>query len=275
MTTFAEYIKRIEITSLWSGRKHIVWNLRKDINVLSGHNGAGKSTILNRLIQHLREVPPTGELQAGAQPGVKIEFSPSEATGIRYDVIRSFDRKILNNKPSGSLNDTRIVTELDWQLYLVQRRYLDYQVNIGNRMIEMLTSGDQDVRQKAAEVAVLKARFLDIVDELFAETGKHIDRQSNELMFVQYDESLPSYLLSSGEKQMLLILLTALTEDSKPYVLFMDEPEVSLHFEWQKRLISLVRELNPYAQIVLSTHSPAVIMDGWEDAVTEVGDITV
>lgn len=116
MTTFAEYIKRIEITSLWSGRKHIVWNLRKDINVLSGHNGAGKSTILNRLIQHLREVPPTGELQAGAQPGVKIEFSPSEATGIRYDVIRSFDRKILNNKPSGSLNDTRIVTELDWQL---------------------------------------------------------------------------------------------------------------------------------------------------------------
>lgn len=275
MTTFAEYIKRIEITSLWSGRKHIVWNLRKDINVLSGHNGAGKSTILNRLIQHLREVPPTGELQAGAQPGVKIEFSPSEATGIRYDVIRSFDRKILNNKPSGSLNDARIVTELDWQLYLVQRRYLDYQVNIGNRMIEMLTSGDPDVRQKAAEVAALKARFLDIVDELFAETGKHIDRQSNELMFVQYDESLPSYLLSSGEKQMLLILLTALTEDSKPYVLFMDEPEVSLHFEWQKRLINLVRELNPYAQIVLSTHSPAVIMDGWEDAVTEVGDITV
>ena len=53
------------------------------------------------------------------------------------------------------------------------------------------------------------------------------------------------------------------------------EPEASLHFEWQKHLIGLVRELNPNAQIVLTTHSPALIMDGWEDAVTEVGDITV
>lgn len=42
-----------------------------------------------------------------------------------------------------------------------------------------------------------------------------------------------------------------------------------------KHLIGLVRELNPNAQIVLTTHSPALIMDGWEDAVTEVGDITV
>ena len=40
------------------------------------------------------------------------------------------------------------------------------------------------------------------------------------------------YQLSSGEKQMLIILLTVLVEDDQPYVLFMDEPEVSLHIEW-------------------------------------------
>lgn len=74
---------------------------------------------------------------------------------------------------------------------------------------------------------------------------------------------------------MLLILLTVLTEDRQPYVLFMDEPEASLHFEWQRRLISLVRELNSNAQVILTTHSPALIIDGWEDAETEVGDITV
>ena len=74
---------------------------------------------------------------------------------------------------------------------------------------------------------------------------------------------------------MLLILLTVLTEDRQPYVLFMDEPEASLHFEWQKRLIGIVHELNPNAQIILTTHSPALIMDGWEDSVTEVSDITV
>ena len=74
---------------------------------------------------------------------------------------------------------------------------------------------------------------------------------------------------------MLAILLTVLVEDGQPHVLFMDEPEVSLHIEWQKRLIDLVLELNPNVQIILTTHSPAVIMSGWMDKVTEVNDIEV
>lgn len=274
MTKIAHSISRIEISSLWSGHKHIVWDLRPDVNVLSGRNGAGKSTILNKLIQHLRTVPTTGEIAGGTHLGVKIDFSPSDATSIRYDVMRSFDRKIIAAEPIGGIKDVRIVTELDWQLYLVQRRYLDYQVNVGNRMIALLTSGDPDAREKATQTANLKTRFLDIVDELFSETGKRINRQSNELSFLQYEEEIPPYCLSSGEKQILLILLTVLTEDQKPYVIFMDEPEASLHFEWQRRLIALVRELNPNAQVIMTTHSPALIMNGWEDCVTEVSDIT-
>ena len=90
----------------------------------------------------------------------------------------------------------------------------------------------------------------------------------------QSGEELPLYKLSSGEKQMLIILLTALVEDNRPYVLFLDEPEASLHFEWQQKLISLIREMNPNAQVILTTHSPAVIMEGWIDKVTEVSDIT-
>jgi predicted ATP-dependent endonuclease of OLD family len=74
---------------------------------------------------------------------------------------------------------------------------------------------------------------------------------------------------------MLVILLTVLVEDDQPYVLFMDEPEVSLHIEWQKRLIDLILEMNPNVQIILTTHSPALIMDGWADRVTEVNEITV
>lgn len=83
------------------------------------------------------------------------------------------------------------------------------------------------------------------------------------------------YKLSSGEKQILAILLTVLVEDQQPYVLLMDEPEVSLHIEWQKQLIDLILELNPNVQIILTTHSPAVIMSGWMDKVTEVSDITI
>ena len=108
------------------------------------------------------------------------------------------------------------------------------------------------------------------MDDLFGETGKKIIRKSNEILFEQDGDILYPYQLSSGEKQILVILLTVLVQDNRRGVLFMDEPEVSLHVEWQQRLISLIRQLNPNVQIVLTTHSPAVIMDGWLDAVTEV-----
>ena len=53
MQKFAEYIRRIEIDSLWSGKKHIVWELDPRVNILSGINGQGKSTILNKVVKGL------------------------------------------------------------------------------------------------------------------------------------------------------------------------------------------------------------------------------
>lgn len=275
MIKYADYIRRLEIKSLWSGHKHIVWELQPGVNVLSGGNGAGKSTILNRMEQHLRTAPVSGEIVSGTHLGVTIDFSPSDATNIRYDIIRSFDRQLIQGDRLRTLTDAAVSTELDWQLYQLQRRYLDYQVNVGNRMIQLLTSGAPNAKEEATEAAVYKTMFLDLVDELFSETGKRIDRTSNELSFMQFGEQLSPYKLSSGEKQMLIILLTALTQDRQPYVLFMDEPEASLHFEWQKRLIDMVLQLNPNVQIILTTHSPAVVMNGWADCVTEMGEITM
>ena len=113
-----------------------------------------------------------------------------------------------------------------------------------------------------------------MIDNLFSYTGKTIDRKSNDIVFYQNGERLSPYRLSSGEKQMVLILLTVLVREGEHSVLFMDEPEASLHIEWQQKLIGMIRELNPDLQLILTTHSPAVIMEGWLDAVTEVSDIS-
>lgn len=268
----AKYIKSIEIPALW-GRKHIVWNLRPDVNILSGINGIGKSTILNQSINGL-DILQGGELGRKVVPGVNLTFFPENSTTIKFDVIRSFDRPLLHSDLLEKMADKNVRTELDWQLYQLQRRYLDYQVNIGNRIIELLTSGDPENQKKAAEISVSKTMFQDMIDELFSETGKKILRKSNEILIEQDGDTLYPYQLSSGEKQILVILLTTLVQDGQNCVLFMDEPEVSLHIEWQQQLIGLIRKLNPNVQIILTTHSPAVIMNGWMDAVTEVSDIT-
>ena len=270
MQKYADYIEEIEIDSLWSGKKHIRWTLDRQVNILSGINGVGKSTILNKVVRGLSQ---GGEFPSHLLKGVRLKVSPDDAKWIRYDIIRSFDRPLMNSD-SISKMDTNLSTELDWQLFQLQRKYLDYQVNIGNRIIATLQSGEADSAEKAQLISAPKKRFQDIIDDLFTETGKTIIRTENEIRFSQMGEELFPYQLSSGEKQMLVILLTVLVEDNENYVLFMDEPEVSLHIDWQKRLIDLILELNPNVQIILTTHSPAVIMNGWMDKVTEVTDIT-
>lgn len=278
MPKYADYIKRIEIDSLWSGKKHIVWELNRHVNILSGTNGAGKSTILNKVVKGLSA---GGEFPSHMLKGVRLDVEPEDAKWIRYDLIRSLDSNLQQtfSENTGFLSQAMTALAgvgagslLDMQLFQLQRKYLDYQVNIGNRIIEKLQTGDA---QAAQQISQKKTRFQDIVDELFSDTGKKMIRTANELQFTQIGEVLLPYRLSSGEKQILIILLTVLVEDDEPYVLFMDEPEVSLHMEWQKRLIDLCLELNPNVQIILTTHSPAVVMNGWVDSVTEVSDITV
>lgn len=229
MKKYARYISAVEIAELWRGRKHIVWRLDPEVNVLSGANGIGKSTILRRMASGVRE------LSGKSVGGITIRTEPEDAELLRYDVITTPD----------------VRSEFDDNLKTLQER---------------LAAWPRGERWTL---------FCDTVDDLFRETGKTIRRDAPTVELWQWEEPLDLALLSSGEKQLLTILLTVLLEDGEPTVLFMDEPEVSLHMEWQQKLIETIRRLNPNVQIILSTHSPAIIMNGWMDKVTEVTDITI
>ncbi|MBN1917671.1 MAG: ATP-binding protein [Verrucomicrobia bacterium] len=65
--------------------------------------------------------------------------------------------------------------------------------------------------------------------------------------------------LSSGEKHLLYILVETIRSEKSS--LIVDEPEISMHIEWQGALLSAMRELNPEAQIIAATHSPEIIAD--------------
>ena len=212
---YADYIQQVEIDGLWNGRKHIMWTLDRSVNILSGVNGVGKTTILKKV---------TGVLSEKKLPGVKLDFSPEDATAIRYAVIHKF------------------TVEPDEILESLEQKYM-------------------------ALPEEKKVAFYDIVDNLFSATDKVILRSERGIRLMQEGDILTF--------RQLLILLTVLLQDSLPYVLFMDEPEVSLHMEWQKSLIDNILRLNPNIQIILTTHSPAIIMNGWVDKVTEVNDIEV
>ena len=108
-----KYIQQIEIDALWNGQKHVVWDLRPDVNILSGVNGVGKSTILNRVVKQLLSINKL-ERELG---GVRLKFYPEDATGVDFDIIRSFDRPTLSSDFLNRVTDAELNTELDFHLY--------------------------------------------------------------------------------------------------------------------------------------------------------------
>ncbi len=70
---------------------------------------------------------------------------------------------------------------------------------------------------------------------------------------IQFDE------LSSGEKQLFIILGEALLQEQRPAIYIADEPELSLHVKWQEKLTSSIKSINPNAQIIFATHSPDIV----------------
>lgn len=88
-------------------------------------------------------------------------------------------------------------------------------------------------------------------------TDKSFSFSGGELI-VTTEGPLPLAKLSSGEKQLLILLIEALLQRERPYIFLADEPELSLHIVWQRNIIMAIRSLNPNAQIVVATHSPEI-----------------
>jgi predicted ATP-binding protein involved in virulence len=44
-------------------------------------------------------------------------------------------------------------------------------------------------------------------------------------------------------------------------IFIVDEPELSLHIDWQEKFVDAIRKANPNVQLILATHSPAIILD--------------
>jgi predicted ATPase len=284
-----KYIAKVEIKNLW-GRYDIVWNLDPSVNVLSGINGSGKSTVLDCISVTISVNVSVEELTKKVE-SVKIIFNNGQEANSNDRTIislREIDETHANNAIfnlvslistfDNDLNqnaspDEKVITELDKRIFILQKKYLDYQLNIGKKAFEIVSKNGKNTNEEVLGVKKQHNRFLEIIDMLFADTDKKVDRENNELMFLSGKDKLTPYQLSSGEKQMIIILLTVLVQDNKPSILFMDEPEVSLHLDWQRKLIQYIKELNPNVQIILATHSPGIILEGWSDKVSEMSDL--
>lgn len=225
---------------IWSKRQ-VVFQANPDVNIIMGINGSGKTTFLNNLYKSLLDGNGTRE---------NVVYLPS------IDNISMRDKR---------KTATALLQDLE---------YFIYDMKTGPSLMSLRMSM---IDRPAEEQAGLKARietFQKTVNGLFALTQKRIEIEGNKFSVISEDGALPVGSLSSGEMQVLLILLRVFLLDGREAVVLIDEPENSLDIDWQFELINLLVGLNPHAQYFITTHSPALFGDGWGDKVWYMEQIT-
>jgi len=102
--------------------------------------------------------------------------------------------------------------------------------------------------------------------------NKEFKFDSNKFIILKDRKPLNIYELSSGEKQIMILLIETLLQRGKPCIFIADEPELSLHIDWQEKILPTLRELNNKAQIIVATHSPE-IAGGYPSKIRSMGEI--
>ncbi|WP_162519248.1 AAA family ATPase [Aeromonas media] len=105
-------------------------------------------------------------------------------------------------------------------------------------------------------------RFKNLINCFLKETNKEIILGYNEQPKIMINKQKREInILSSGESQILIMLAHLVLNKGLPRngVFIVDEPELSLHISWQDMFVESVQAANPDLQIILATHSPAII----------------
>lgn len=290
-------IEKIEIKGLF-GKKDICWELNPQVNVLVGENGSGKSTILLILANMLSHYEIKKEY-ANLFDITKLFFQEGYLETISHDEFLKdlllsnpkIGQEIQNMLPYKSIMSfgNEHLSQKAWD-----NIYLDLiEANTSNvhaNMIWMLrTRSDNnplDIEIQDTIDGLNKLNNPELINRLsgslnffFNQIGKQVTYENNEWIYTdtQLQKTLNYSDLSSGERQLIYILLrVALSngDKSKTAIILMDEPEISLHLNWQAHFIKQLTILNPDAQFIIVTHSPALIMNGWNDVYVNMKDIT-
>ena len=228
------------IVCLWN-KYNVNMNANEDVNIIVGINGSGKTTLLNEIYKLALD---------NLEDKNQVVFVPS------IDNIALRDKRKVSNA----------LTQ-DLEFYM-------FDMKTGPSMMYYRMSMIDASTEKQVEMKARIEKFCSYINDLFQETEKHIEITGNKFNIVSKGQMLPIDALSSGEKQILLIMLRVFLLEGKESYVLLDEPENSLDISWQYKLIDTLVTLNPNAQFFITTHSPSIFGKGWGDKIIYMEDVT-
>jgi predicted ATP-binding protein involved in virulence len=157
---------------------------------------------------------------------------------------------------------------------LADADYIEWIVNKpqADKILEHLSLLDEYIENRNALRGPIN-RFLSLVNQFLSQTKKNVMVAAGGQLMVNMEgntEANSISALSSGERQLLVMLahlsLNPNLEGSGVFIV--DEPELSLHIDWQEKFVDAIQAANPKVQLILATHSPAIILDRTESCIT-------
>lgn len=120
---------------------------------------------------------------------------------------------------------------------------------------------DQMARHSSHQEALLQpfTALSNLISRIFRHRGIQV---TSRITLGDTAEAISSDKLSAGEKQMLSFLAYNAFETNS--VVFIDEPEISLHVDWQRQLFPTLLSQGTRNQFIVATHSP-FIYAGYSD----------
>ena len=109
-----------------------------------------------------------------------------------------------------------------------------------------------------------KEIFLEVINDFFVNSGtdkKIIINSEGQVRFETHNKTLSLKDLSSGEKQIVITFASLIfgLKGRTTGIFIVDEPEASLHLEWQTKFVSAIMKTNKNVQMIFATHSPELI----------------
>lgn len=141
-------------------------------------------------------------------------------------------------------------------------------IHLSNEIDNFLSLYLKNIEQKNRVISRYVTPFANlekIINALFE--GKQIEISINEELnnifkiITQSNDEITVQHLSSGEKNLILIFFHFLFEVDDKTLFMIDEPELSLHIDWQYSIIKYFQQYSNNNQILVVTHSPDIMQN--------------
>jgi predicted ATP-dependent endonuclease of OLD family len=187
---------------------------------------------------------------------------PRNATRMTSEQVERLHRKV-SELLSAAFKDEDVKAKVAAFFERVGKKVATGELSQQLHKIEELASAFNEYETRATIAYEQIGAYLDAVKAFFAESHKRVVfNDASALRFQYFDnkEQVPVQRLSSGERQILILLTFMAFSTEEDPVFIVDEPELSLHPQWQRDFVARAKAVAPRsAQFVYATHSPELV----------------